>query len=105
MQRWWAKVKRWFNKIFGRKAMSVQTELGSARRFGAQLEELVVRRCQCPDDDRNILLVGYWALILDYHKGINTPLCSTVFARLRKRHETDRMPGHCYRTVPLLGAW
>jgi len=50
--------------------MSVQTELKSARHLGAQLEELIVQRGQCPNDDRNILLMGYWALIFDYHKGI-----------------------------------
>ena len=87
MQRWWAKVKRWFNKIPGRKAMSVQTKLKSARRFGAQLEELVVRRGQCSDDDRNILLMGYWALIFDYHKGIlsliSNGFCGSAFALVR----------------------
>ncbi len=50
--------------------MHIQTELESAQRLASQLEELVVRRGQCPDDDRNILLMGYWALIFDYHKGI-----------------------------------
>ncbi len=54
--------------------MSVQTELGSTRRLGEQLEELVVRRGQCPDEDFNILLIGYWALIFDYHKGILAPV-------------------------------
>lgn len=50
--------------------MSVKTELDSATRLGVELEELVVRRGQWPADDRNILLMGYWALIFDYHKGI-----------------------------------
>lgn len=67
--------------------MSVQTELESARRFGAQLEELVVRRGQFPDDDRNILLMGYWALIFDYHKGILSLIsngsCGSAFALVR----------------------
>jgi hypothetical protein len=87
MWRWWAMVKRWFNKIPGRKAMSVQTELESARRFGAQLEELVVRRGQCPDDDRTILLMAYWALIFDYHKGIlsliSNGFCGSAFTLVR----------------------
>jgi hypothetical protein len=52
--------------------MSVQTEIDSARRLGEQLEELVVQRGQCPDDDRNILLLGYWALLFDFHKAILT---------------------------------
>lgn len=67
--------------------MSVQTELERARRFGAHLEELVVRRGQCPDDDRNVLLMGYWALVFDYHKGILTLLsngfCGSAFALVR----------------------
>jgi hypothetical protein len=87
MRLWCTKVKRWFSKILGRKAMSVQTEVESARRFGAQPEELVVRRGQCPDDDRNILLMGYWALIFDYHKGIlsliSNGFCGSAFALVR----------------------
>ncbi len=67
--------------------MSVQTELESARRFGAQLEELVVRRGHCPDDDRNILLMAYWALIFDYHKGIlsliSNGFCGSAFTLVR----------------------
>jgi hypothetical protein len=53
-----------------KEAMSVDTELDSATRLGIELEDLIVRRGKCPDDDRNILLMGYWALICDYHKGI-----------------------------------
>lgn len=67
--------------------MSVQTELESARHFGAQLEELVVRRGHCPDDDRNILLMAYWALIFDYHKGIlsliSNGFCGSAFTLVR----------------------
>ncbi len=67
--------------------MSVQIELESAQRLGAQLEELVVRRGQCPDEDRNILLMGYWALIFDYHKGILSLIpngfCGSAFALVR----------------------
>jgi hypothetical protein len=50
--------------------MTIEAELESARNFGAELEALVVSQGQCPDEDRNILLMGYWALIFDYHKGI-----------------------------------
>lgn len=50
--------------------MSLQAELESAKRFGARLEELVIQKVQCSDNDRNILLLGYWALIFDYHKGV-----------------------------------
>jgi hypothetical protein len=50
--------------------MTVQNEIDSARRLGEQLEDLVIQRRQCPDDERNILLMGYWAILFDYHKGI-----------------------------------
>jgi hypothetical protein len=50
--------------------MSIQSELESARHFGAEIEALVVRRGQCPNEERNILLMGYWALIFDYYKGV-----------------------------------
>ncbi len=67
--------------------MSVQKEIDSARQLGEQLEDLVVRRGQCPDEDRNILLIGYWALVFDYHKGIlallSNDLCGGAFALVR----------------------
>ena len=49
---------------------NVSKELASAENIGEQLEELVVNRGQCPDEERNILLMGYWALIFDFHKAI-----------------------------------
>lgn len=71
--------------------MSVQTELDSARRLGKQLEELVVKRGQCPDEDRNILLMGYWALVFDFHKAILSlipnNLCGSAFALVRPTME------------------
>lgn len=68
--------------------MIVQKEIDSARRFGERLEDLVVvRRGQCPDEDRNILLMAYWALLFDYHKGIlallSNGLCGGAFALVR----------------------
>lgn len=50
--------------------MSVQSELDRARHLGEELEDLVIRKGQCNVDGRNVLLVGYWALLLEYHKGI-----------------------------------
>ena len=71
--------------------MVVQTELESARRLGRRLEELVLKRGQCPDDDRNILLMGYWALLFDFHKGvlnlIPSVLCGSAFALVRPSME------------------
>lgn len=50
--------------------VDIAKELASAQKLGEQLEALVVQRAQCPDEDRNILLIAYWALIFDFHKGI-----------------------------------
>ena len=50
--------------------MSVESELESARRLGEQLEDLVVRRGQCPNEDRTMLLMAYWATLFDYYKGM-----------------------------------
>lgn len=67
--------------------MSVESELERAQRLGEQLEDLVVRRGQCPDEDRNILLIAYWALVFDYHKGIlallSNRFCGSAFALVR----------------------
>ena len=52
------------------KEFDVPKEIASAQKLGEQLEELVVKRGQCPDDERNILLMGYWSLIFDFHKAI-----------------------------------
>jgi hypothetical protein len=71
--------------------LSIQTEIDSARLLGEQLEELVVKREQCPDDDRNILLLGYWALLFDFHKAILRlipgALCGSAFALMRPSME------------------
>jgi len=48
----------------------VQQEIASARNFGDQLQEIVVSKGQFPTGDRNVLLIAYWALMFDYHKGI-----------------------------------
>src|SRR5882762_2575515 len=66
---------------------NVSKELTSAEKIGEQLEELVLKRGQCPDDDRNILLMAYWALIFDFHKAIlgliPKQLCGSAFALAR----------------------
>ena len=48
----------------------VQKEIDDAQKFGEQLEATVVDKKQFPIDERNVLLMAYWALIFDYHKGI-----------------------------------
>ena len=65
----------------------VKKELRAARKFAEELESLVVKRGQCPDDDRNILLMAYWALLFDFHRSILNlvpePLCGGAFALVR----------------------
>jgi hypothetical protein len=57
----------------------VQKEIDSARKFGEQLENIVVSKNQFPTGDRNVLLIAYWALMFDYHKGILSLLQSEFF--------------------------
>jgi hypothetical protein len=68
-------------------AVNIPQELALARKLGDQLAELVVQREECPDDDRNILLMAFWALIFDFHKGILTEIesqrCGSAFALVR----------------------
>jgi hypothetical protein len=69
------------------KGFDVPKETASAQKLAEQLEELVVKRGQCPDDERNILLMGYWSLIFDFHKAILSlipnHLCGSAFALVR----------------------
>jgi hypothetical protein len=68
------------------KQTNVPNEIASAQKFHEQLEELIITRGQCPDDDRNILLMGYWALIFDFHKailGLIPNQCGCAFALVR----------------------
>lgn len=87
MKRWWARIRSWFSRLLRRRPMTVQTELESARHLGERLEQLVILRGQCPDDDRNILLMAYWALLFDFHKAIlrliPDALCGSAFALVR----------------------
>jgi hypothetical protein len=57
----------------------VKKEIDSARKFGEQLQEIVVSKNQFPTGDRNVLLIAYWALMFDYHKGIVSLLQSEFF--------------------------
>lgn len=50
--------------------MTVQGEIDSASEFQRGVKKAVLARRHCPAGDRDVLLVGYWSLILDYHKGI-----------------------------------
>ncbi len=90
MKHWWIRLRLWFRKLLSGRIVSVQTELDSALLLGERLEDLVVKRGQCPDDDRNILLLGYWALLFDFHKAILSlipNLCGSAFALVRPSME------------------
>lgn len=53
---------------------ATRTEIDRAAEFRQRLEHLVSRRRLPPSADRDVLLMGYWSLILDYHKGMQTLL-------------------------------
>ena len=59
----------------------VQKEIDSARKFGEQLEDIVVSKNEFPTGDRNVLLNAYWALMFDYQKGILSLLQSEFSPR------------------------
>ena len=65
----------------------VRKEIDSARKFAEQSEEMVVSKNQIPVGDRNTLLIAYWALMFDYHKGIlscsQTEFFGSAFALVR----------------------
>jgi hypothetical protein len=48
----------------------IQSELDSARKFGEQLEHIVVSK-KYSDGERDTLLLAYWELISDFHRGIH----------------------------------
>jgi hypothetical protein len=50
--------------------MSIQTEIQRASELGQKLEDMIVARKQVPAGLRERLVLVYWALIFDYHKGI-----------------------------------
>jgi hypothetical protein len=51
-------------------AKTIQVALGAAEDLGHELESLIVQTKEFPVDERNILLLGYWSLLFDYHKGV-----------------------------------
>ena len=48
----------------------IQQEIERANRFGDEIENLVVARGECPTGDRNTLLIAYWSLAFDHHRGV-----------------------------------
>jgi hypothetical protein len=57
----------------------IQKRIDSARKFGEELELIVVNKKELPASDRNILLIAYWALLFDYDKGILSLLQAEFF--------------------------
>jgi hypothetical protein len=48
----------------------VQKELDTAQTFGEQLEQIVVTK-NYTDCERDTLLLAYWELVSDFHRGIH----------------------------------
>ncbi len=70
----------------------VQKEIDSAGKFGEQLEDIVVSKNQFPTGDRNVLLIAYWALMVDYRKGILSLLQSEFFGAAFVRASRHMVP-------------
>jgi hypothetical protein len=49
---------------------TIELEIQRANRFGDELENLVAAKGECPTGDRNTLLVAYWSLAFDHHRGV-----------------------------------
>ena len=81
----------------------VQKEIDSTRKFGEQLEDIVVSKNQFPTGDRNVLLIAYWALMFDYHKGILSLLQSEFFGAAFARAAGRRSRGARSRDLDGLG--
>lgn len=57
----------------------VEQEIQRANRFGDEIENLVVAKGQCPTGDRNTLLIAYWSLAFDHHRGVLCLLSNKLF--------------------------
>ena len=57
----------------------VQQEIERANRFGDEIESLVVAKGECPTGERNTLLIGYWSLAFDHHRGVLCLLWNKLF--------------------------
>lgn len=58
---------------------TLRRKLIALRSSASSLEQIVVSKSQFPIEDRNVLLIAYWALMFDYHKGILSLLRSGFF--------------------------
>jgi hypothetical protein len=48
----------------------VDQEITRANAFGDKIENLIVARGECATGDRNTLLMAYWSLVFDFHRGV-----------------------------------
>ena len=55
-------------------------ELDAARKSGEQLEAIAVVEKVYPRSERNLLLLAYWDLVSDFHRGIHATLTSEFHA-------------------------
>jgi hypothetical protein len=72
--------------------MSISDEIQNANSFGDQIQNLIVAKDECPVNDRNVLLLGYWSLVFDFHRGVlcllSNKLYGSAFALVRPIVET-----------------
>lgn len=57
----------------------VEEEIKRANQFGDEIENLVVAKGECPTGDRNTLLIAYWSIIFDHHRGVLCLLSNKFF--------------------------
>jgi len=57
---------------------AVQTELDAAQKFGDLLEQIVIGK-KYTDAERDTLLLAYWELVSDFHRGIHALLLNELF--------------------------
>jgi hypothetical protein len=48
----------------------VDDEIKRSNEFGDRIEDLVITKGECPTGDRNTLLIAYWSLVFDFHRGV-----------------------------------
>ena len=48
----------------------VEDEIKRANEFGDRIEDLVIAKGQFPTGDRNTLLMAYWSLTFEFHRGV-----------------------------------
>ena len=60
-------------------ASRVEIEIKKANEFGDRIEDLVIARGQVHAGDRNTLLLAYWSLTCEFHRGVLCLLSNKFF--------------------------